>query len=343
MINIEYFFLLILFITSITLNYILFKFKLFHQRDDKSQIQDIHLGYPSRFGGCVIFLLFLGYNFFYSEIVIYIFGSLIILLMPSLLEDLKITIKPFIRFLLILTSNLILIVNLPTLPQFEFGALNILFNNRIFQIIFFTIAMATVINGQNIIDGTNGLSAFSSLAIFSCILFLGFYLNDQNLVNISLIVITLLIGFLFFNYPFGLVFLGDTGSYFLGFLSGYIIIDLFANYPEIPSWSAVIILFYPTLEVIFSYFRKLVQKKSPFLPDDQHLHLKIYFLISENKKNKRLYNSLVTPFLGIIWLSPLALLPFSIQFPLWSLLILIFLIIVYLFFYLAIPNLSSKD
>ena len=338
MINIDYFSFVIVLIISIILNYILFKFKVFHQRAYKLQIQDIHPGNPSRFGGFVIFLLFLGYQFLYSNISIYLFGSLIILIIPTLLEDFRISINPFARLIIVFICSLLVIINLPDLPQFEFGIFKILFNNQIFQITFFTLAMATVINGQNIIDGTNGLSAFSSLSIFSSILFLGIYLNDQNLINISLLIITLLIGFLIFNYPFGLIFLGDTGSYFLGFLSSYLVVDLFAKYPEIPSWSAVIILFYPTLEVIFSYFRKIAQKKSPFLPDNQHLHVKIYFLISKDKKNKTLYNSLVAPFLGIIWLSPLILLPFSIQFPHWSLIILVILIIVYLFFYLTIPN-----
>lgn len=342
MINIEYLILLNAFIISIILNYILYKFDFFHQKGNVIQIQDIHLGNPSRLGGLIIFIVFLGFQFLYSDISLYLIGALFFLLTPSFLEDLKISIKPLIRLLAIFISSLIIIISLPTLPQFEFGIFNILFNNQIFQIIFFTTAMATVINGQNLIDGTNGLSAFSSLSIFSCLLFLGFYLNDQNYINISLLMIALLIGFLIFNYPFGLIFLGDTGSYFLGFLSGYMIIDLFAKYPEIPSWCAVIILFYPTLEVIFSYFRKIFQKKSPFLPDKKHLHLKIYFFISENKKNKRLYNALVAPFLAIIWLSPLALLPFAIRFPLWSLLILIFLTIVYLYFYLSIPDPSDK-
>lgn len=343
MIHIEYFLLLKFFIISICLNYILVKFKFFHQKSEISQIQDIHFGNPSRLGGLVIFLIFLGYQYMYGKIFIYLFGCLIIILVPAILEDLRILIRPIIRFFVILISSLILIVNLPALPQFEFGYFNILFNNQVFQIIFFTLAVATVVNGQNIVDGTNGLSAFSSLSIFSCLLFLGLYLNDQDVVNSSLVIITLLLGFLVFNYPYGLIFLGDTGSYLLGFISSYMVIELFAKYPEIPTWSAVIILYYPTLEVIFSYIRKITQKKSPFLSDNKHLHLKIYNFLAANKKNNRLNNAIVAPFLAIIWLSPLASLPFSIQYPLWSLILLVSLIGVYLFFYIAIPESKNKD
>ena len=75
-----------------------------------------------------------------------------------------------------------------------------------------------------------------------------------------------------------------------------------------------------------------IQKKSPFLPDNNHLHLKIYFLLSQNKKSRKaLYNALVAPFLGVVWLSPLALLPFSLQYPLWSILVVLSLVFIYLF------------
>ena len=151
-------------------------------------------------------------------------------------------------------------------------------------------------------------------------------------------IITLIIAFLLFNYPFGKLFLGDGGSYFLGFLSSYLVVDIFSRYPELPAWSAVSILLYPTLEVIFSYFRKILQKHSPFLPDNLHLHLKIFYLISNKRSKIHLYNALVAPLLGVVWLSPLALLPLSIKYPVWAIIIVVSLILVYLFFYFSIPN-----
>jgi UDP-N-acetylmuramyl pentapeptide phosphotransferase/UDP-N-acetylglucosamine-1-phosphate transferase len=229
-------------------------------------------------------------------------------------------------------------MNIDQLPQFEFGYLNLLFNNYIFQIIFFTAAITTIINGQNIIDGTNGLSALTSMTIFASLWYTGFLVEDYNLMSISFTILLLLISFIIFNYPYGKIFLGDTGSYFLGLLAAYMTIQTFANNPELPSWSAVIILFYPTLEVVFSYFRKISQHKSPFLPDNQHLHLKIYHLLSKDSPQRRLYNALVAPFLSIIWLTPLTLLPLSFNFPHLSMIVLLALIIIYLFFYFSIPS-----
>ena len=45
--------------------------------------------------------------------------------------------------------------------------------------------MTTIINGQNIIDGTNGLSAVTALSIFGSILYLGIYLNDFNVIKLA--------------------------------------------------------------------------------------------------------------------------------------------------------------
>lgn len=335
---IEYNILFILFFIAILLNYLLLKINFYLDIKAYSQIQDIHEGSPPRLGGLVIYLLFIGYIFLFENNLIILFLSSLFFMIPAFLEDLRIFIKPLFRLIAIIITCGFIILNITDLPQFDFGSLNILFNNKIFQIIFFSLAMAAVINGQNIIDGTNGLSALTSLSIFASILYLGFLLNDQGIVKVSSIIIILIIAFLLFNYPFGKLFLGDGGSYFLGFLSSYLVIDIFSRYPDLPTWSAVCILFYPTLEVIFSYFRKILQRKSPFLPDNLHLHLKIFYLISHQKTNTRLYNALVAPFLGVVWLSPLALLPFSLQYPLWSILVVLSLVLIYLFFYFSIPD-----
>jgi len=338
-------FFIILFIASFLLNLSLMKWG--HLLDFKStksnQIQNIHIGFVSRLGGLVIYLCFGFYLFFnFLEYQTFIIFSFFIVL-PALIEDLGITIKPVIRLMLILSGSFFIVINFNQLPQFELEYLNLILNNHIFQIIFFTLAMSTVINGQNIIDGTNGLSALTSMTIFASLWYTGFILEDHSLMSVSLCILILLISFLLFNYPYGRIFLGDMGSYFLGLLATYLTIQAFANNPELPSWSAVIILFYPTLEVVFSYFRKLANHQSPFMPDNQHLHLKIYYLLSKDSPKRRLYNALVAPFLSIIWLTPLTLLPLSFSFPHLSIIVLITLILIYFFFYFAIPSPSSNS
>ena len=174
---IQYKFLLIFFFIAILLNYFIYKINFYVKSKDYNQIQDIHEGNPSRLGGLVIYFLFIGFVFLIEKNLSFVLLYSLLFMLLAFLEDLRIFIKPLFRLIAILTSCVFLIVNIPQLPQFDFGSLNILFNHRMFQIIFFSLAMATVINGQNIIDGTNGLSALTSLSIFTSILYLGFLLK----------------------------------------------------------------------------------------------------------------------------------------------------------------------
>jgi len=205
------------------------------------------------------------------------------------------------------------------------------------KIIIFTLGTAALINGQNMIDGANGLSSLSALSSFFCLTYLGIFLDDYLLIEISIFMITVLILFLFFNYPFGKIFLGDSGSYFIGFIISYLVIYIYGKYEYISTWSALIIIYYPAFEVIFSYFRKIIEGKSPFLADDKHLHLKIYKMISNGNRKSRLYNALVSPFMSIVWLSPLAIYPVTLEFSKISIYGVLCISLVYLFFYFAIP------
>ena len=330
--------LLLFFVSSFVGNFLIMKYGVKISFLKASQAQDTHQGAIPRIGGLVLITLFFIYGI-NTRIISFNFILISSLfLIPALFEDFGINIKPLLRFFLIFISCLLLILNLETLPQFNLMFMNIILNNSYFQIIFFTLALASVINGQNIIDGTNGHSASTAIIIFICIGYLGYEINNPQIIQIAIIVIVLLISFLLFNYPFGKIFLGDAGSYFIGLLGGYLIIEIYATNPQLPTWSAVIVIFYPAFEVIFSFFRKILTRKSPLLPDKKHLHLKIFFFLSKSSNSIRLCNALVAPFLCIIWLSPLAILPIALVIPDISFLLVCGLILKYLFFYYAIPD-----
>ena len=104
---------IILFTTSLLLNLSLMKWgHLLVFKDFKSnQIQDIHSGFVTRLGGLVIFLCSGFYFFFnFSDYQIFWLFSFFIVL-PALIEDLGITIKPLIRLLLILSGSFFIVIN----------------------------------------------------------------------------------------------------------------------------------------------------------------------------------------------------------------------------------------
>ena len=265
-----------------------------------------------------------------------------IMLTPAFLEDININSHPYLRLAVMLIGSIFIVLNMPLLPQFNFGSLNFIFNHPIFQVFLFAVAIVAIMNGQNLIDGVHGLSAVQGLCVFSCILILGLHVNNFLYVQACLIMILLLISFLLFNYPLGKIFLGDLGSYLIGLLSGVFIIDIFAQNPQLPTWLAVIIVFYPAFEVMFSYLRKVIAKKSPFYPDKKHLHTSIFYHFTiVQKKSSKISNILVMPVLFLLWLCPVLFFIFSLRYTfvtIPTILILSFIYLAYCFIFHKLNN-----
>ena len=190
----------------------------------------------------------------------------------------------------------------------QINFLQFFINNDILCFIFFTLALTGLANGCNMIDGVNGLSSFYLLVSFlvmrevihdtSTILLL-----DSN-VSIDFIIIAITI-FILFNYPFGKIFLGDHGNYFLGLLLGILTIHFYSINNTLNAWGAILLLFYPIIEAIFTIVRRLfISKKSILEADMEHFHSKVFLYLQ--KRNHSIYkaNNMVLPILIFFWLVP---------------------------------------
>ena len=108
------------------------------------------------------------------------------------------------------------------------------------------------------------------------------------------------------------MFLGDAGAFLYAMLIGIWVVNFFGMHSTISSWNAILIFFYPTTEVLYSFIRKIYQKKSPFYPDRKHLHLLIYDYFNKTFNAKK-SNNLTTMSLIIFWLTPTLLIPLVYQ------------------------------
>lgn len=274
--------------------------------------QRVHLGEIPRLGGLIIYIQLIIYYFFsnnfyfefnnYSYLLLFLFP----LMLLSVLEDLFNNVSYKIRlFLIFITSILIIAYNIPHLPVIdEIPFIAFIFENIFISSIFFILCLMTLANGFNFIDGMNGLLGFFATGVCLSCINLSFIANDLISVQPLFLYLLFIVCFLIINYPFGKIFLGDSGAYLLAFLLGSWIINFFGTHNNISSWNAVLIFFYPATEVIYSYFRKVKNKKSPFHPDREHLHLKIFDILVTATKKPKLSNNLTTIFLAIFWLSP---------------------------------------
>lgn len=314
-------------------------------------IQKIHKDKKEipRLGGLCLFIamcgfLFININFdpLVNAEVFFIFTLLVLCNIPlflvSLKEDIKFDVKPLHRLIAILVSSFLFIFFQPySLPSIDIPFLGSFLNLPFISIIFFTIAHSGYCNGMNLIDGSNGLAGMVIFTTLFSISLVSFMLSDIAILYVCLMLFALIVIFLLFNYPWGTIFLGDSGAYLWGSVLAGLTIILYSR-NDIPSWGAVVILFYPSIEMIFSVIRKFVQGSNPLYPDPNHMHLKLFFVIEKPIQRARVANCLVMPMISIIWLSPTLLIPWIFNDGLLSLLSIFLLSIIYFGFYWALPN-----
>lgn len=179
---------------------------------------------------------------------------------------------------------------------------------------FTVLAVAGVANAFNIIDGFNGLAAFVAITVALSIAYVGWQVGDAYITTAALILAGAVAGFLFWNFPFGMIFLGDGGAYFIGFFLGELVVLLIERNSAVSPWYAVLLLMYPIFETLFSIYRKkIVRGMSPGVPDGIHLHMLIFKRMVRWTIGRRdaasltRRNSLTSPYLWM--LSSLAVVP----------------------------------
>lgn len=302
--------IIFLILLSVIFNFLIIKYKNYFFRLYPSYnptIQKTHEGYSPPLGGILIYL--------FSYTAIYLISPQSFLLNPhilipslaiilvGLIEDLFGKTPPVLRLIVIFISSLFFCIYTNNLPDLEIYLIGDLINNNsILKILFFSICITGISNGVNILDGMNGLSGFTCISILISILIVFTGTNLFGSINDIYILLIFIIVFIIFNFPYGKIFLGDAGAYWLGWVLSVIIIDIYSN-NELDTWGAAIILIYPGMEVITSTMRKIFNKKNPFFPDPNHIHLKLHSLIKGGDLNRIHYNYKTTLYLIPIWFS----------------------------------------
>ena len=278
--------------------------------------QRVHEGETPRLGGLIIYLFLVIFSFFLSNLVFAKNLQISLLCLAPMMivtvkEDLTHNVDFKVRFLgLVLSATSLIMLVITSLPVVDhIIVISDLFHNPVFGFAFFTLCLIALANGCNFIDGMNGLLGFYLLAALMCCMQLSYLVQDAFIAKPIVLYALLIILFLVVNYPWGKLFMGDAGAYLMALLIGVWVIDFFGTYESISSWNAGLIFFYPIAEVIFSVIRKLLQKKSPFQPDREHLHLKVFDILNTSINKPRLANNLTTVFLAIFWLGPPLILP----------------------------------
>lgn len=171
------------------------------------------------------------------------------------------------------------------------------------SVLFTAFAVGGVANAINIIDGFNGLTAGVALIMLTAFGLIAREVGDIPLAFTCLIIAGAVLGFFLVNWPFGKIFLGDGGAYFLGFTLAWIAILLPARNAQVSPWASLLICSYPIIEVGFSFVRKSLREGyHPSRPDGVHMHMlanKRWARHRFSTLSQTLQNGLTSPFLWI--------------------------------------------
>ncbi len=272
--------------------------------------QKFHVKPTPRLGGIGIYLAVISisiYSFIFNVETKYLFLMLLISSLPvfisGIYEDITKTLSPKARILLMLIgASLAYFLLDAKVIRIDIPYIDSFISLPLISFLFTVFAIIGLTNAINIIDGFNGLAAGVSIMIFFAIAYVAFYTGDKFILLASFSMIGAILGFFFFNYPYGLIFLGDGGAYFIGFVIAVLSILLVKNHSEVSAWFPVMVSIYPIYETIFSIYRKkFLRKISPMVPDGLHFHMIIYKTIVKKLlgTNNPLYRNPATS--PLIW------------------------------------------
>ena len=248
---------------------------------DKSR--KIHKKKISLSGGLIIFLNIFLIFFFYSfpssqfEILIKSFFSnninnlfsfllciTIIFLFGYFDDKFNISANKKIIFLLLFIFFFIKLDSSLVISKISFSFTKDLFYLQPFEIFFTILCFLLFMNAFNMYDGINLQSGLYTIYIFII-----FFLFTAN--YFFLIVLIPLITFLYLNLK-NKIFLGNSGSYLIGFLISYFIIKIFNNFNNITSDKIFLLMLMPGFDMLRLFIVRLLKKKNPFAPDNDHFH-----------------------------------------------------------------------
>lgn len=252
---------------------------------DRPSERKIHKGQIPRVGGVAIFFAFLlpfGGAFFYhtdllrqiltNESLIWLIGGATIMLILGLIDDIH-SLPPTIKLAVQIFAALvackggILISHVTVLAGAAYG---FPFWFSLAVTVFWFLLLS---NAVNLIDGLDGLAAglcfFASLVLLVLSLISGRYLVAMGFASLA----GACLGFLRYNFNPASIFLGDSGSYFLGYmLAGLSVLGSMKGQTMVAILIPIIAFGVPIIDTIIAPLRRFILGRKLFDPDKHHIH-----------------------------------------------------------------------
>ena len=139
--------------------------------------------------------------------------------------------------------------------------------------LFTVVWVVAVVNVINLIDGVDGLAAGITAIAATTLLLTAFHKGDSVAISLGAALVGSAVGFLRHNFNPARIFMGDSGSMFLGYvLGGLSVMGLYKSYTAISLLVPILALGVPIVDTAFAIFRRFRGGRPIYLPDREHLH-----------------------------------------------------------------------
>jgi UDP-GlcNAc:undecaprenyl-phosphate GlcNAc-1-phosphate transferase len=186
----------------------------------------------------------------------------------------------------------------------HFGMLDLSIAAALLAFAIIAIWMLTITTSFNLIDGIDGLASGVASVSAAAFAISGLISGQPIVAALSLAVLGAALAFLRYNFPPARIFMGDSGSLFLGLMFGLISLLLLVPGKNLVmrSLGSVIILSIPLLDTGLAFIRRLLSGRPPFEADHMHIHHILLFRYGSTRKVDLMLWSLSTVFgaLGIL-------------------------------------------
>ncbi len=136
--------------------------------------------------------------------------------------------------------------------------------------------IVAVTNSVNLIDGLDGLADGVSIIAAVTMLIIALLTGNLEMAVVCSALVGACLGFIPFNRNPAQIFMGDTGSNFLGYMLATVsVIGLFKLYAIISFIVPFIILGFPIFDTASAFTRRILKGQNPMKPDRSHTHHKL--------------------------------------------------------------------
>src|SRR5690625_4777983 len=202
-----------------------------------------------------------------------ILGAIVIIIVGTL--DDRYNVRPIIKLTgqfmaasFLISSGLIIEkVTLPFIGMIDLGFVSVLVT---------VLWVVGITNGINLIDGLDGLATGVSTIGLISILIMAIIDSQLIVIYFCVVLIGSNLGFLYHNYYPAKIYMGDTGSNFLGYMIAVIsMLGLFKNVALFSFIIPIIVIAVPILDTAFSIIRRALNKQHIMQADNKHIHYQL--------------------------------------------------------------------